>query len=99
VLWAYDYENERIRISGQSASYIRADEPDPCLEIRFCAACACVICWRGLQPDSKGRRRIAVNLRLASPEAVGDLPILRFEGLESQTDLPADGRCVRDYWF
>ena len=99
ALWAYDYENERIRIAGPATSYIRADEPNPCLAILFCPACGCVICWRGLHDDAQGRRRIAVNLRLAPPSAVADLPICRFDGLDSETDLTGDGRCVRDYWF
>lgn len=99
VLWAYDYENQRIRISGHGTPYIRADAPEPCLEIRFCTVCGCVICWRALQQEPDGRRRIAVNLRLAPPEAVAELPIRRFEGLNSLADLPVEGRCVRDYWF
>lgn len=41
----------------------------------------------------------AVNLRLAEPEAVANIPIQRFEGLKSFEDLPLDGRCVGDYWF
>jgi hypothetical protein len=44
-------------------------------------------------------RRIAVNLRLTDPEAVAQLPIDHFDGLESFEDLPRDGRCVGDCWF
>jgi len=99
ALWAYDYEDERIRIAGPSTAYTRADEADPSLEIRFCPVCGCVLCWRSLRPDAAGRRRIAVNLRLAPPEAVADLPIDHFDGLETFEDLPRDGRCVRDLWF
>lgn len=99
TLWAYDYENERIRISGPTASYKRADSPDPMLEILFCPSCGCVLCWRGLKLHEGGRRRIAVNLRLADPEAVAALPIEHFDGLETFHDLPPDGRRVRDLWF
>ncbi len=99
ALWAYDYENERIRISGPSVAYTRSDSSDPSLEIRFCPTCGCVLCWRGLRLQPDGRRRIAVNLRLASPEAVADLPIDHFDGLDTFDDLPRDGRCVRDFWF
>jgi hypothetical protein len=99
ALWAYDYVDERVRIVGPSSAYARADSADPTLEILFCPTCACVLAWRGrrLQPD--GRRRIAVNIRLAPPEAVADLAIDHFDGLDTFTDLPADGRCVRDLWF
>jgi len=99
VLWAYDFENELITVAGPTTAYIRADEPAPSLEIRFCPTCGCVICWRGLQLLPDGRRRIAVNLRLAPPEAVAHLPIDHFDGLDTFEDLPSDGKCVRDYWF
>lgn len=99
TLWAYDYEGERIAIFGPSAAYTRVGKADPALEIRFCPTCACVLCWRGLHLDGEGRRRIAVNLRLAEPDAVADLPIDHFDGLDRFHDLPSDGRCVRDLWF
>lgn len=99
ALWAYDYEGERINISGSVSSYRRVEKTDPSLEILFCPTCAGVICWRGLRLDEAGRRRIAVNLRLAPPDAVADLPIDHFDGLNSFDDLPRDGRCVKDLWF
>ena len=99
ALWAYDYEGERIRIFGPSAAYARAGKADPSLEIRFCPRCGCVLCWRGLRLGPDGRRRIAVNLRLAEPQAVAELPIDHFDGLDTFDDLPRDGRCVRDLWF
>jgi hypothetical protein len=98
VLWAYDYENERIRIFGPSSTYQRSGK-DPSLEIHFCPTCGCVLCWRGLRLDKDGRRRIAVNVRLAEPEAVGHLLIDHFDGLDKFDDLPRDGRCVKDMWF
>jgi len=99
ALWAYDYENERIRIFGPSIAYTRVGKADPALEIRFCPTCGCVLCWRGLRLGPDGRRRIAVNLRLAPPEAVEGLPIDHFDGLDTFDDLPRDGKCVRDLWF
>jgi hypothetical protein len=99
ALWAYDYENERVAITGQTTTYTRTNASDPSLEIHFCPDCGCVICWRGLRPDRNGRRRMAVNVRLASPEAVADLPIDRFDGLDTFEDLPRDGRRVQDLWF
>ena len=98
ALWAYDYEGGRIALTGETAAFTRARE-DPALEFRFCPACACVVAWRGLRLEDDGRRRIAVNVRLADPDAVADLPIDHFDGLVSFDDLPRDGRCVRDLWF
>jgi len=99
TLWAYDYENERIHISGPTASYARTDEKDPMLEILFCPTCGNVLCWRALKLHPDGRRRMAVNLRLADPDAVADIAIEHFDGLDTFKDLPGDGRCVRDLWF
>lgn len=99
ALWAYDYEHERIRLSGSALTYTRVGKDDPALEIHFCGRCGCVLAWRGLRLDHDGRRRIAVNIRLADPAAVADLPIDHFDGLNTFDDLPGDGSCVRDLWF
>ncbi|MEZ5921209.1 MAG: GFA family protein [Parvularculaceae bacterium] len=99
ALWAYDYENERIRIFGDVSSYQRVGKDNPALEILFCPTCGGVVSWRGLKREIDGRLRIAVNIRLAEPQAVADLPIDHFDGLNTFEDLPRDGRCVRDLWF
>ncbi len=99
ALWAYDYENERIRLFGPRHTYARPGDTPASIEIHFCPNCAGVLAWRGLEPEADGRRRVAVNLRLAPPEAVAALPIDHFDGLVSYDDLPRDGRCVRDMWF
>jgi hypothetical protein len=98
ALWAYDYENERIEITGAPSSYTRAGPDKSFLEILFCPGCAGVLSWRALHTGEDGRRRIAVNLRLAPPEAVADLPIDHFDGLDTFEDLPPRGDCVRDLW-
>jgi hypothetical protein len=95
VLWAYDFENEGIEVAGPTTAYVRG----PSIGFHFCPTCGCVAYWRSLQPNDKGRRRIAVNLRLAPPEAVADVPVDHFDGLDTWEDLPRDGRCVRDLWF
>lgn len=95
VLWAYDYEGEGISVSGVTQSYIRGKH----IEFHFCPVCGCVAFWRGQRQDAKGRRRIAVNIRLAEPDAVARIPIDHFDGLNGFKDLGQDGRCVADYWF
>jgi hypothetical protein len=95
ALWAYDHEGEGIHVSGPTTAYVRGDA----LGFHFCPTCGCMAYWRGLQPNAQGQRRIAVNLRLADPQRVADVPIDHFDGLASWEDLPRDGRCVRDYWF
>jgi hypothetical protein len=95
TLWAYAYEGDGITVSGPTTPYVRGTA----LEFHFCPACGNVAFWRGLRPHADGRVRMAVNLRLASPESVADIPIDHFDGFDTFEDVPRDGRCVRDYWF
>jgi hypothetical protein len=96
VLWAYDYEGERISVSGPTHSYLCGSRT---LGFHFCPACGCVAYWRSLSPGEDGRRRIAVNLRLAEPEAVGDIAVEHLDGLDSWESVSRDSRCVSDLWF
>jgi hypothetical protein len=95
VLWAYDFEGERIQVSGPTRAYVR-DERE--IGFHFCEHCGCIAYWRGVAPRQDGRRRIAVNLRLAEPDQVADIVIDHFNGLEWK-DMPRDGRRVADMWF
>ncbi len=95
VLWAYDFEGEGIKVSGPAKAYVRGDS----IGFHFCPDCGCVAYWRALVPGEDGRRRIAVNLRLAEPDAVAAIPIEHFDGLVTFDDLGRDGRCVADMWF
>jgi len=98
ALWAYDFEGERVAVTGPTSSFRRVGKADPALEILFCPSCACVLAWRGLRLEEDGRRRMAVNLRLAELDAVADLPIDHFDGFDTFEDLPPSGRTVRDLW-
>ena len=95
ALWAYGHDGEDIRTTGRTQAYVRGRA----IEFHFCPGCGGTAFWRAREADDRGRRRIAVNLRLAEPDAVAPLPIDHFDGLDSFDDLPRDGRCVSDYWF
>ncbi len=82
-------------MAGHTPGYVCGNA----IAFHFCPVCGCVVCWRGRETDGAGRRRIAVNLRLAEPDAVAQIPIDRFDGLDTFSDLPRDGRCVADYGF
>ena len=99
VLWAYDYDGHAIHITAPSDGLTSYARKSPSLEFKFCKVCGNLVCWRALEPMADGRTRIAVNLRLAEPESVAHIPLLRFEGLHSFEDLPRDGRTVGDVWF
>ena len=94
VLWAYDFEGEGINVPVR-----RKLTHEARAEFHFCPTCGCMAFWRAFQLREDGRRRIAVNVRLAEPEAVAQIPIDHFDGLNTFEDLPRDGRCVADYWF
>ena len=95
TLWIYDWEDGSIRVSGPTTAYTR---PGGILGFHFCPTCGCVGYWRPLVADPDGRRRMAVNVRLSHPDLVAHLPIDPFDGLDSFTDLPQDGRQVRHLW-
>jgi hypothetical protein len=94
ALWAYGTEGETINLAGPASAYIRGDS----LAFHFCATCGCVVHMRSLQAGADGRRRVAVNLRMAEPAAVAAIPVSRFDGLGPFARLPPDGRCIGDYW-
>ncbi len=99
ALWAYDYDGEGIRVfahDGDLTAYVSGDRM---LGVYFCTTCGNVSHWRGLSPEADGRTRIAVNMRLADPADVQAIPLKRFDGYASWTDMPRDGRCIADLWF
>ena len=100
ALWAYDYDGHGIHVDdpeGRLTAYVRG--PRSPLTFDFCRTCGSMVSWRSVAPDDDGRVRIAVNLRLADPEAVATIPLQRFDGLDTFDDLPRDGRCIADVWF
>jgi hypothetical protein len=96
ALWAYDYENEKVHVAGPTTAYAWGSRS---LAFHFCPQCGCVAYWRGSAPQADGRRRMAVNLRLAEPQQVAAIVLDHFDGLDTWNDLPRDGRCVADMWF
>lgn len=97
VLWIYGYEGEQIEVVGATQVYTRGDAN---LGFHFCATCGCVVSWRAISAGTDGRRRIAVNVRLADdPDQVAPLLIDHFDGLHRFEDLPRDGKTVKDMWF
>jgi hypothetical protein len=95
TLWAYAFEGEGIDVSGPTRAYGRGKG----IEFHFCPTCGCVAYWRAQARGEEGRLRIAVNLRLTEPDAIAQVPIDHFDGLDTFEDLPRDGKCVADYWF
>jgi len=96
ALWIYGWEGETVTTKGPSTEYTRGD----LIGFNFCPTCGCLAYYRALEPDAQGRRKMALNLRLAEePDAVAHLTIRHFEGLDSFDVLPGDGRRVADMWY
>jgi hypothetical protein len=97
ALWAYDYENEKIKVSGATQVYMWNRK---WIEFHFCSACGCVAYWRAAMTPADGRRRIAVNMRLAAPDAVAAVKAIALvhHDTDLRDDLPADGMHVADVW-
>ncbi|NII12179.1 GFA family protein [Oleiagrimonas sp. C23AA] len=96
VLWAYGHEGEGVTINGPTNSYRHGAGE---LAFHFCEQCGCVTHWRAMSTDEQGRRRMAVNLRLADPKTIATLPLNRFDGLDTFKALSDDGRRVGDILF
>jgi hypothetical protein len=96
ALWIYDYEDQGIHVAGPTRVYVRENGR---IGFHFCPDCGCIAYWRGLTPLADGRRRMAVNLRMAEPDGVGDIPVHHFDGLKTWKGLPRGGRTVKDMWF
>jgi hypothetical protein len=99
VLWAYGYDGQDIHVEDPKGVLVAYVWGSRSISFNFCSVCGNLVSWRGLKPREGGRTRIAVNLRLAEPEDVVDVPLQRFDGLGSFEDLPRDGRHVADVWF
>ena len=99
ALWAYDYKGYGIHVTAPQGGLTAYVWGSGSLSFNFCRVCGNLVCWRGLKPEKDGRTRIAVNLRLAEPGDVAEVPRQYFEGLHSFEDLPRDGRKVADVWF
>ena len=95
ALWAYGYENAGVEVSGATQGYVRGDS----LTFHFCPQCGNLAYWRSLEPNAEGRRRVGVNLRLAEPASVADIPVRHLDGLDTWQSQARDTRCVGDLWF
>ena len=94
ALWAYDYEGEKISVSGATHVYLWGRKS---IEFHFCALCGCIAYWRGVRAGRDGRRSIGFNLRLAPADAVTTISLVHHD-TDTMADLPPDGRCLADVW-
>lgn len=96
VLWAYGYENEGIRLFGETSAYVWGDKS---LGFHFCGECGCVAYWRAIEPNEAGRRRVGVNLRLAEPDLVGAIAVKHLDGFDKWEHVERPTHSVSDLWY
>lgn len=96
AFWAYDYENEAVHVSGPTKTYSHGDFG---IGFHFCGHCGCVMYWRSIEKNQDGRRRIAVNLRMAEPADVADIKVQLFDGFDTFEPSPKSGGILSDHWF
>ncbi|MCB9676673.1 MAG: GFA family protein [Alphaproteobacteria bacterium] len=96
ALWAYGILGEDVQITGETRGYLRCDI-ETHLAFHFCPECGGMVCW--LPKAGSESQRCAVNLRMADPDAVAAVPVHRFDGFDTWSSLPDEGRVVGDVWF
>ena len=100
AIWAYGWLGETIHIEASAEARRSYAFGQMETDFNTCTTCGCVTDWTARGPRTEGpdagRTRCAVNLRLAEPDAIADIPLLLFDGAVSFEDLPPDGRCIRD---
>ena len=96
TLWAYDFEGEAIHVTGETRAYEWGGRD---IGVHFCPTCGGLTHWRSNRLRRDGRRRIAVNLRMAEPEAVAGIAIEHLNGLQDFEPVPGHARTVGELWF
>lgn len=78
TLWIYA-KISRVKISGPTISYVWGDKG---LAFHSCKTCGCTTHWENLNPDGPDAR-MAVNLRLADPGVITQVPVRHFDGADT----------------
>lgn len=74
--WIY-FKPAEVGIKGETASYIRADAPEPCLATHWCQACGCTTHWSPLLAELD---RMGVNAGLFDPEMLAGVEVRAVDG-------------------
>ncbi len=78
TLWIYAPLAE-ITVTGVTVGYTRGEK---FLAFHHCPTCGCTTHWENLHPDQPDAY-MAVNLRLADPEVVANVPVRHFDGADT----------------
>ena len=98
ALWAYGFLGEEVTVRGLYSVYERQDLESAHLAFHSCPTCGALGYWQSLSLNGAGKRRIAVNLRLAEAAVVAHLCLKKFDGLDTFSVLSAQTLRVGDVW-
>ncbi len=97
ALWAYGFDQIDAQVSGKTTAYEWGGKLS---QYHFCVDCGCLCYYIANKPDAEGKRKIAVNFRMAeNADLIQHLRIDHFDGFDQFEDLPSDGKKVKDLWF
>lgn len=77
TLWAYS-KIGNITITCEPGATIRYIRGDKTIAFHSCRTCGCTTHWENLHPEESDR--MAVNMRLADPATIADIPIRHLDG-------------------
>lgn len=78
ALWAH-MPLEQVNVNGQTTTYSHGDKQ---LAFHSCRICGATTHWTPLKPQ-QGTPSMAVNLAMAAPDEIADIPVRHFDGAES----------------
>ncbi len=96
VIWSYGKLDQSVFINAPQGALSQYIWGDKSISFNFCTSCGCVVTWQAVQTEDDGSIEIAVNLRLAEPDAVANIPLRRFDGLHSWKTQPSRDEHVKD---
>lgn len=80
TLWAYG-TTDTVTFIGAPDNTLAYSWGDKNIAFHSCKTCGCATHWASLGPDEP--RKVAVNMRLADPDAIKDIRVRRFDGADS----------------
>ena len=80
ALWAHDSPS-KVEIHNLDEATVQYQWGDKDLTFHSCKTCGCTAYWTPTETDSFDR--MAVNMALADPQAIADIPVRRFDGADT----------------
>jgi len=80
ALWAHDSPS-KVEMKVKEGALLHYSWGDEELAFNTCRICGCTVSWTPVAPDSIDR--MAVNMAMAHPQDIADIPARHFDGADS----------------